>query len=40
MLGKTKAMIVCRSLTTHLKSPALTIGGTLLKESNDLVDWE
>ena len=30
-------MIVSRSRTKHLQSPALTIGGTVLKESDDLV---
>ena len=35
--SKTKTMIVSRSRTMHQKSPALTIGGTLLKESDDLV---
>ena len=34
--GKTKTMIVSRSRTMHLQSPALTIGGTVLKESDDL----
>ena len=33
----TKTMIVSRSCTMHLQSPALTIGLTLLKESDDLV---
>ena len=35
--SKTKTMIVFRSLTGHPQSPPLTIGGTLLKESDDLV---
>ena len=35
--SKTKTMIVSRSLTMHPQSPALTIGGTVLKESDDLV---
>ena len=35
--GKTKTMIVSRSRTMHPQSPALTIGGTVLKESDDLV---
>ena len=35
--SKTKTMIVSRSCTTHLQSSPLTIGGTLLKESDDLV---
>ena len=36
-MSKTKTMIVRRSLTMHPQSPALTIGGTVLKESDDLV---
>ena len=35
--GKTKTMIVSRSRTMHPQSPTLTIGGTVLKESDDLV---
>ena len=35
--SKTKTMIVSRSRTMHPQSPPLTIGGTVLKESNDLV---
>ena len=35
--GKTKTMIVSRSCTIHPQSPPLTIGGTVLKESDDLV---
>ena len=35
--SKTKTMVVSRSRTMHPKSPALAIGGTVLKESNDLV---
>ena len=35
--SKTKTMIVSRSRTMHPQSPALTIGGTVLKESGDLV---
>ena len=35
--SKTETMIVSRSRTMHPKSPALTIGGTVLKESDDLV---
>ena len=35
--SKTKTMIVSRSCTMHLQSPPLTIGGTVLKESDDLV---
>ena len=34
---KTKTMIVSRSSTVHSQSPPLTIGGTVLKESDDLV---
>ena len=36
MPSKTKTMIVFRSRTMHPQSPALTIGGTVLKESEDL----
>ena len=36
-VSKTKTMIVSRSLTMHPQSPPLTIGGTVLKESDDLV---
>ena len=35
--SKTKTMIVFRSRTMHPQSPALTIGGTVLKESDDFV---
>ena len=35
--SKTKTMIVSRSHTMHPYSPPLTIGRTLLKESDDLV---
>ena len=35
--SKTKTMIVSRSRTMHSQSPPLTIGGTALKESDDLV---
>ena len=35
--SKNKTMIVSRSRTMHPQSPALTIGGTVLKESDDLV---
>ena len=38
--SKTKTMIVSRSLTMHPQSPALTIGGTVLKQSDDLVILE
>ena len=35
--SKTKTMIVSRSCTMHAQSPPFTIGGTVLKESGDLV---
>ena len=35
--SKTKTMIVSRSRTMHPQSPPLTICGTVLKESDDLV---
>ena len=35
--SKTKTMIVLRSRTKYPESPPLTIGGTVLKESDDLV---
>ena len=35
--SKTKTMIVSRSRTIHYQSPALTIGGTVVKESDGLV---
>ena len=35
--SKTMTMIVSRSRTMHPQSPPLTIGGTVLKESNDHV---
>ena len=35
--SKTKTMIVSRSRTMHPQSPPLTIGGTVLKESDNLV---
>ena len=35
--SKTKTMIVSRSHTMHPQSPPLSIGGTVLKESDDLV---
>ena len=35
--SKTKTMTVSRSRTMHPQSPPLTIGGTILKESDDLV---
>ena len=34
--SKIKTMIVSNSRTMHPQSPALTIGGTVLKESDDL----
>ena len=36
-VSKTKTMIVSRSCTMHPQSCALTIGGTVLKEYDDLV---
>ena len=36
--SKTTTMIVSRSRTMHHQSPALTIGGTVLKESDDNVN--
>ena len=35
--SKTKTMIISRSRTIHPQSPPLAIGGTVLKESDDLV---
>ena len=35
--SKTKTMIVSKSRTMHAQSPPLTIGRTVLKESDDLV---
>ena len=35
--SKTKTMIVFRTSKMHPQSPPLTIGGTVLKESDDLV---
>ena len=35
--SKTKTMIVSRSRTMHPQAPPLTIGGTVMKESDDLV---
>ena len=35
--SRTKTMIVSRSRTMHPQSPPLTIGGAVLKESDDLV---
>ena len=37
MASKTKTMIVSKSRAMHPQSPPLTIGGTVLKESEDLV---
>ena len=34
--GKTKTMIVSRSRTMNPQTPSIGIGGTALKESNDL----
>ena len=36
-MNKNKTMIVPRSCTMHPLSPPLTIGGTALKESDDIV---
>ena len=36
-VSKTKTMVVSRSNTMHPQSPPITIGGTELKESDDLV---
>ena len=36
-VSKTKTMIVSWSSTMHPQSPLLTIGGTVLKKSDDLV---
>ena len=36
-VSKTETMIVSMSGTMHPQSPPLTIGGTVLKESDDLV---
>ena len=38
--SKTKTMIVSRSRTMDPQSPTLTIGGTVLKKSDDLVILE
>ena len=35
--SKTKTLIISRSLTIHQQAPPLTIGGTVMKESDDLV---
>ena len=35
--GKIRTLIVSRSCTMHAQSAPLTIGGTVLKESDDLV---
>ena len=35
--SKTKTMTVHKSRTIHPQSPALTISGTVLKESDDIV---
>ena len=37
--SKTKTMIVSMSRTMRLRTPSLKIGGTVLKESDDLVIW-
>ena len=36
-VSKTKTMIVSRSRTMHPQSPPSTIGGTVLKEFDDLI---
>ena len=36
-MSKTKTMIVSTSRTMHPQSPTLTTGGTVLKESDELV---
>ena len=36
-VSNTKSIIVSRSRTMHPQSPPLTIGGTILNESDDLV---
>ena len=36
-VSTTKTMIVSRSRTMHPQSPTLTIGGTVLKESDALI---
>ena len=36
-VSETKTMIVSGSCTMHPQSPAFTIGGTVLNESDDLV---
>ena len=38
--SKTKTMIVSRSRTMHPQSPPLTIGRTVLKESDDVIILE
>ena len=35
--SKTKTKIVSRSRTMHPQSPPITVGGTVLKQSDDLV---
>ena len=35
-----KTLIASRSRTMHPQSPSFTIGGTVLKESDDLVIWK
>ena len=37
--SKAKTMLVSRSRTMHPQSPPLTIGGTVLKESDGLVNY-
>ena len=38
--SKIKTMIFSRFLTMHPQPPPLTIGGTVLKEPDDLIIWE
>ena len=38
--NKTKTMIIPRSRTMHPQSPPLIIGGSVLKESDALLQWE
>ena len=39
-VSETKTMIVSMSRTMHPQSPPLTIGGTVIKKSDDLVIFE
>ena len=38
--SKTKTVTVSRSRTMYRQSPALTVGGTVLKEFDDRLFWE